>query len=393
MKRQKGPVSSVLCLGCAILLSACGASGSSTSRAASSYTVQYYDDSATPLRVGYSYIAPIKKNSSGVAYGDGSNIGHYDKDYDGGKAYDFLSRSGKALTKVGNHWTFNYWADEQGNPFDLTKVSGDCKVYAAFKESAYTYSILYYNDDLVKDVNHTETAKTLDSQPSYPTGYASYQQINYGYSGATPLVTPGGFWGYDFSNPTDPNHPDFYLKGDTAKKAISSTWTLTYGIGAPSSGSVGASGTLYADTTLNDAHNTNPTYPLYLSNGSEWLSLGKLSEGVSIPLYAFYNKTEHSFSVTFYDQDPKNASAQQLGTTSLAVPFQQKFVLNADGTNVTASYGTSSLTFLSGKTKWKGYFKGCEKVYDATGKSINRYLGGAVDSYQIMADAVYFPED
>jgi hypothetical protein len=366
-------------LALAVLLSACSASGSSSSRTPSSYTVEYYDDAATPLRVGFSYVAPMSKTSSGLRYGDGSLIGHYDPDYDGGTAYDFVSRSGKAVTSVGNHWVFDRWADGEGNPFDLTKVSGDCKVYASFKEEAYAFGVRYYNDDAIPDDPLSQIGKkalVFGSQPTYPSAYVSYQQVDY--SGTTSIAS--GFWGFDWLNPSDPTsvHPDFYLKGDGTKAKIPSSWVYASGVGAPQNAS--AAGTLYADTSLNDSHSTNPTYPLYLSNGASWIGLGKLADGVEIDLYASYLKVAHAFAVGFYDQDPGKGGVLK---GSLSVPFGETLAWTADGSTMTATYASQSVSFAATAKNWKGHFVNCEAV--------NPYYGKTVENGRIVSDAVYYP--
>jgi hypothetical protein len=373
MKEPARRVSSGFVLLLAALLSACSSgSGTSTSRKPSSFTVEYYDDATTPVRVGYSYVMPN---------GNASTIGHADAAYDNNTAYDFASRSGISPSKAGNHWVFDAWSGVKADntPVDLTKITEDCKVYAHFKEEAYTFNVSYYNDDMIKDSALSQSGLSWGSQPTYPSSYTSYQQPDY--TGAT--VVKNGFWGYDFGNPNNalsPN-PDFYWKNDADKKSIPSSWTFVSDAARPDA--VPAAGTLFAVTSLNDSHGTNPTYPISLSNGTSWLDIGSLANGLTIPLYASYGKKAHSFTVAFYDGDPDLAGSTAILKGSLSVPFQDVFTLSANGTSFTASYASETVTFASASKSWTSRFVHCSEV--------NPYYGKEVQANRIMADAIYFP--
>jgi hypothetical protein len=383
MKGLQGRVSSGLALVLGLLLSACSGSSSSTSRTPSSFAVEYFDDEATPKRVGYSYVAPINTNSSGVRFADASTIGNIDPDFNSGAAYDFVSRSGASLSAVGKYWTFDYWADgaaSDAKMVDLHQVTESCKVYAHFKEADYSFQVWYYNADSIKDEEKSQTHLTWGSQPTYPTTYVSDQQPDY--SGKT--IVARGDWGYDYVNPDDPSssHPNFAVKDDTDKKTIPAVWTFASGETRPDT--VPAAGTLFAVTAKNDALSLNPTYPISLSDGSKWIACGSLASKAVISLDANYLRARHSFIVSFYTADPDNGGT--LATTdTLSVPFQDVLAsFTADGTTVSATYGTKTVSFASTVKNWTSRFVHCAAVPQYSGKPVDSAL-------RINADAVYFP--
>jgi hypothetical protein len=383
-KKFSLPFRRMLWLSGVVLLSACSGSGSSFSYPKSTYTVTYYDDQSTPYEIGYTYVIPNGNASTmghtiayNAATSDTSSTASY---------FDYTSRSGITPSKVGAYWAFKAFAGHyaDGSEVNLAKITGDCSVYATFEEKLYTYGVSFYNNANVKISAAEQPELAWGTAAKYDKAdVSSYEQVNY----SDPTLTPAGDWGYDFANPENlsDDSPDYFYKDDSNKKPIPSSWTFESGEAAPTSASVSAAGTLYAVTAKNDASGYNPTYPIYLSNGSEWLSIGSLSAGLNLKLYALYTRVLHSFSVKFYDQDPQsNSSANLKG--EIAVPYTSSFTFAADGTTVSASYGTSStnaLTFASSVTNWKGRFVNCSTQ--------ERYSGKTVSNYTVMADCVYFP--
>jgi hypothetical protein len=301
-------------------------------------------------------------------------IGHSEK-YSDGTSWAYTSRSKAALSAVGKYWAFDSWVSLDNQTVNLKAVTTDLKVKAKFVEKDYTYSINYFNDDNQK-VDHPASRNLLWAAAISAPSLKSFQQMDY----ADPASTPKGFWGYDFLNPTDLKNKkaDFYEKSDTTKALLPSS--LSFASGATLPVSVSASGTLFALTALNDFCQCNPTYPVYLSNGSSWLSLGNLASSLTISLYASYTRTAHPFNVSFYDKDPSaNSDAQVLA--SLSVPYTQIFTCTISGSQTTISYGTDSHTFDG--TAWTSRFVNCATQPKLSGK--------AVANYQVMADCVYFP--
>lgn len=368
-KETLRPICLLMVLSSAAFLVSCGGSGSSASYASKPYTVSYYDDAPTPNLVGYSYV---------MKGANAETMGHR-KAYEDGSYYDYASRSGAMVSAVGSHWVFDGFSGTYADntPVVLTSISGDCSVYAHFKEIGYTYDIVYYNDD--NEVNSAASQLGIRwATPVALPSLLSYQQPNY----ADPSLTPDGNWGYDYVNPSDNTltKPDFYADKDTAKVALPAKWTFTSGPADPT-GSADA-GTVYAVTALNDSHKTNPTYPIYLSNGTSWILLGNLASGLKIVLRAVYTPVKHTFTVTFYDQKP-TASVAANALATLKVPFNEVFALSADGTDVTATYNTLTSTFKSAHKTWTGFYT----------NTIKSYENKTVSDLRMMADCSFYPAD
>ena len=367
-KKMSSSIGCLLLASSAAFLAGCGDS-SSVSYASTPVTISYFDDAAVPNLVGYSYVKPHSK---------ATEMGHQQA-YEDNSFYDYASRSGNPLTAVGNHWVFSGFKGQYpgGGEVDLNDVTADCSVYASFVERSYVYGIAYQNDD--NEQAFAETSLAWADQIACPV-LASYQQVDYAHASAN----PNGFWGYDFQNPGDPSKttPAFYSVLDDTKKALPNLWTFASGVNAPTSPA--ASGTLYAVTALNDTHLTNPTYPLYLSNGDSWIELGTLASGLTIKLRASYTMVKHSFTVSFYESKPAvGVNPTVLGT--LEVPFAEVFTLNADGTNLTASYGGVNEVFASSHMSWEGFYANCE--------GIKLYDGKTVSDLRVMADCAFYPID
>lgn len=353
------------------VLSSCSSSSSSLSRATSPYTIEYYDDSPEPVRIGYSYVIPG---------GNATTISH-DEKYSDGSSWNFVSRSKAAFSRIGAYRSFDSWTAMDGGTVNLSSVTSDLKVKAKFVEKDYTFSANFYNDDNIKAADSSVSGLKWGDTPAFPT-LASYQQVDYNH----PTANTHGFWGYDFVNPSQSSlkNPAFSLKGDTSLAPIPSTWA--FASGESKSDTVLAAGTLFVETALNDVYASNPTYPLYLSNGTSWLSLGKMSEGVSVSFMANYSKVLHSFAAKFYDKDPEaNANASLLG--EISVPFTKSFTCVVSSGTTTISYDTQSVSIDPSKTSptatsWTGRFVNCDGT---------NYSGKTVDQYTMMADAVFFP--
>lgn len=358
-------IATLPCLLAFSALASCSSTSSSTSHASGTLTVQYFDDSPTPVRIGYSYVMPK---------GNANTMAHESK-YEDGTSWNYVSRSKAALSKVGAYRQFDGWTAMDGGAIDLSSVTSDLSVKAHFSEKEYTYSVNFYNDDNVK-LTTSPSGLSWGVAPSFPT-LVSYQQVDY----AHPQANTQGFWGYDFVNPSagSSSAPNFALKSDANATSISTTLTFESGESKPDT--AGVSGTLFAETALNDSYGCNPTYPVYLSDGTSWHSVGKMADGLAISFLAHYTKKAHEFSVKFYDKDPeKNNDETLLG--EIKVPYTKAFTcVSASGTT-TISYGTGSVAFSSSVASWSGRFINCDGQI---------YAGKAVDSYTIMADAEFYP--
>ena len=143
-------------------------------------------------------------------------------------------------------------------------------------------------------------------------------------------------------------------------------------------------GTIYAVTALNDSHQTNPTYPIYLSNGTSWIDLGNLASGLKIALRARYAQLKHAFTVTFYNQKP-TASVTPTALATLKVPFNESFALTADGTTVTATYDSLISSFNNPHKTWEGFYTNCA--------GIKLYENKTVSDLRVMADCSFYPVD
>jgi len=122
------------------VLSSCSSSSSSLSRATSPYTIEYYDDSPEPVRIGYSYVIPG---------GNATTISH-DEKYSDGSSWNFVSRSKAAFSRIGAYRSFDSWTAMDGGTVNLSSVTSDLKVKAKFVEKDYTFSANFYNDDNIK---------------------------------------------------------------------------------------------------------------------------------------------------------------------------------------------------------------------------------------------------
>jgi len=379
-KKNSRPICFLLLAAFAGFLASCSSSGNSASYASRPYVISYYDDAATPNRVGYTYAAPVLLDSTGVAKANASVIGHLSP-YSDNSYFDYTSRSGQPVSRVGSHRVFTAFAGTyaDGTPVDLSAVTGDCSVYAAFHEDDYKFDVAYYNDDNESIKAGAQSALTWGSEISYP-NVISYQQVDY----ADPSKNAAGNWGYDYRNPSDSakTNPDFYNDLDATKTTIASSWAFADGEEEPSANA--ASGTLYAMTALDDTHKTNPTYRTFLSNGVSWIELGSLAAGLKIKMRASYTMAKHTFQVTFYDAKPTSGvTPNVLGT--LKVPFNEVFAFSADGTNVSATSGTLSSSFVSSKKDWEGLYTNCAGV--------KLYENKKVSDYRVMADCSFYPID
>lgn len=369
-KETLRPICLLMVLANAAFLVSCGGSGSSVSYASVPYTVSYYDDAPTPNLIGYSY---VMKGSNA------ETMGHR-KSYSDGSYFDYASRSGNIVTAVGSRWVFDGFAGTyaDNSVVDLASITGDCSVYAHFKEVAYTYDVVCYNDDN-EIVSNAAPSGIRWASPIELPSLTSYQQTDY----SNPTETPNGDWGYDYMNPSDNTlkKADFYADLDSAKAALPSKWTsFTSGTANPSGSA--AAGAVYAVTALNDSHQTNPTYPIYLGNGTNWILLGNLASGLKIVLRARYTKLKHTFTVTFYDQKP-TAGVTATALATLKVPFNETFALTADGTNVTATYGTLTSSFNNSHKTWEGFYTNCPGV--------KLYENKTVSDLRVMADCSFYP--
>jgi hypothetical protein len=365
-KESRTIVSALFVVASALLLASCNSSGAGTSASHVSiaFDVRFFDDAG--VEIGYNYVAPGGKafTYTEEAYPDKSV---FDKK---------VSRAG-GVKNTGGHMVFQYWGEKGSTaavPADMTaalaNVTQNLDVQAYFKEIPYTYNADFFGDDNRK-ISGASLTPDYGVVPSFPASQESYQQFDYTQTDSE----KDGRWGYDFTS------NGFYLGADKAKTPFQqNAIAFVSGEGAPSA--VAALGTIYADVAAKDSINVNSTYPLYFSNGTEWISLGKLADDLTFSFYASYLMTPHPFTVSFYPS-VLDATNRTNVFGSFKVPYGGTFLFDTSLPTTKAVHGTDTVT-LDTHTSWTGINVNCTQFNDNLGKK--------VDSLNtVVSDCVFYP--
>lgn len=316
-----------------LLSTACSTQQTSDASSNSSvFKVTYYDDAPTPVAIGYSYVTKGQSAPSPLRF------------YDGGESYDKLSHSGQLPSAIGAYRSFTGYAgfydkETKQNPVDLTSIQGDCEVQATFVEKTYSWSFAFYNASRVM-AGKSQTIVfdgTKECLPSFPK--------------EAETVDPAPLW-YENSTFTG-----FSFNLDSAASLYKSESALSFanGVGAPSS--VAAAGTIYIDLTDNQG---NRAYPLSLSNGTDWVSLGSLSGGLSLKLSANYSHSRKAFTASFYPSAADYKAGTNVLSSTLAFTYLTKlsFATSGTTTTVTNSDGENVAIELTAPKGWAGVYTG-----------------------------------
>lgn len=395
-----------------LLLGGCGGSGSSVSYVSKPVYVSFHDDAGT--EIGYCRVAP----------GYPAALSHSEAYSSDNSNFDYVSRKGEDLHKVGAYLAFDHWALADGtdatsilasvpgigdssSPSPTSLVNGlpQLDIYAHYATKLYPFSISLYNDgnaiysykDGSKEIQCAQTLSDYDwphlSLGDSGIGFVpaaskmvSDQKYDYALSPKNSAQNPLGWWGYDFA------FSGFYSEADGTDKHLLDFANSAFvsGVGTPSLDASANKGSFYADTSLNDALGKNATYPVYLSTGSSWLSLGKLADQPTFKIHALYAQNKHDFAVNFYPSKADAEANTNAYSGTLYVPYGStfSFSVNAGVTTFTSATApteaghaqTLNVTAVAPST-WKGIFAGVN----------TDYAGQSVENFKISCDARFYP--
>lgn len=289
-------------------LFSCASEGEENQIGSPVYQVDYFDEVGN--QIGYAYA--IEGKSGAFKSMDGTS-------------YDWNPHSDLEITTPGSRYVFDKWVGTydssygkvkegvDGQAIDLNHIQGNCKVVATFKEEAYKIETAFKNDN-----------KT----------YTGGAKVDFG----SPLNFPG-------TNPSE-EHPEYYndysFAGWTLVKDSSATkhqflasehpsyvWKAgaeagqpSWGLGAPEDVlAAGNEGVLYLDKTLTDHM---PEYNTYISDGTKWVELGKLSSNsLKIEFNSAYTKSYKDFTVTLLSEDKTTEVATFTATYADDITYER----------------------------------------------------------------------
>ncbi|MCR4562083.1 MAG: hypothetical protein K5694_02625 [Bacilli bacterium] len=340
----------------ALTLVGCNNSAATSDSYQSSYTVEYFDDAATPTRVGYAYVAingeaPIRPLNA-------SN-------------YDYLSRQAETPLDENNRplrLSFEkfvgYYDEEKTQPVDFSHITADCKVYAAFKSEKMMWTPTFYNGSDVIEGFANRIAYDNATVPTFPTDVHSLSTHWY----------------------EKDNLDGFYFTLDNSKALFhQDDISFAYGNAAPETPT---KGTIFCDYSIDsDLHHK---FPVKVYNGTSWIDLGNLYDGFTPFLKASFSYQRKDFVATFYDSSagkidvnsPLNASIPV--TWGNALTYVIGDTANADGKfeTVFSTSGKADVTVVTNNkpTSWAGvYTEG------------DNYKGEAVDLSSVKQTSGIYP--
>jgi hypothetical protein len=343
-----------------LALSSCSGSGTSGS-ASTPISIRYIDDSAAATLIGHSYIAKGKGAPLPIHYDDAT--------------WDWTSRSDALPQGKGGYWVFKNFAGtySDGTAVDLTNVVADCTVKAVFVEKQYHWTFALYNGGK-KQGSDQILAFDERTLPTLPSALTDPNPLWYNTS---------TFAGFTFAK-----------DGGNTVFASGSSFTFQSGNGDPSANA--AKGTFYSSLALT---NHNRTYPLWISTGSSWVSLGSLKEGLTIRLDAAYTQELKHFTMSFYPTNADYLAKSNLRSETLSFvygstlsidtsnPLLSVFQVKAAGTGALT---TLSLTNASSVTNWKGDYTGAEGLAASADAHLN---SGEIlkDGATLFENCVFYP--
>lgn len=315
-----------------------GGASSSASLKTNAFVVTYYDDAATPKKIGTSIVLPHGKAPVPTSFEEGVS-------------YDYLSHSGRDPLKdgsyLGNYFSFagfvGTYSDQTA--VDLNDVLSSVDVFPSFEIKKYSYSANYANKGIaLRDTAGVLIEQTLDfgTKPSFPAD----------------LKDPSPLW-YE-----DSSFLGFSLKKDTNANVLANGDALSFlsGEGAPNA--TQALGSLYFDTSVK-SDSFNRDYPAYYSDGSSWIDLGMtLKTGLSLSFEAAYSVSYKKFSVSFYSDKSIDVDKNIIpsGNKLLETPFSVAYldaltyVINGTTTTFTSAGVSASVTTSSTPKSWAGVY-------------------------------------
>jgi hypothetical protein len=363
MRKKSLWTTSLPLLAVSLFLAGCSSEGSTYS-GKPMLTVRYYDDSSTPVEVGYSYVL----SGEAAVFMDEKAIG--------GASYDRKSHNPNDPA-VGSYRVFSGWSgfyDESHlQAVDLQAVTADCAVYARFSERALSYKTEFYQDYNGIDYFYRADGSTYGATYSYPNLYAF------------PSVAPADEnapWGHSYA------FQGFYFKADSSATLIDPRYNLTFLSGALAEGALPSQtpikGSLFLDYGKSDGARRNL---LYGYNGTTWLSFGKMENAPTVFFRPSYEKKNVDFVVSFLNEK----GGASLGT--LAVTYQAPFTIGPTASDGTTTFTTATatttikLTFPDGKTSVTGW----EGVYSSEASVDPVYRGNTAKNDAVYAPAMFYP--
>ena len=350
------------------LLTGCDPQNSESDKRTFAYTVRYFDDSPTPVQVGYAYVArgekPLMRKMSD------------------GEAYDFVSHSGNAIPfgkrSVFDKFSGNYdgsQLDEEGNPLtgaiDLNHIYGDCDVYASFRNDDLTYKVAYKNGPVTLDDHKGETF-SWGTFPALPNEQET---------------TPE--WGYDHS------FLGFGLETNAASPINASNYAnakFLHGSGAPASAVLYDQNSDPAAATPGSFYEDTDTYDFYGFTGS-WVKIGNFITSTSpkATFHSIFADEIVQFDVAIYSDAAKTTL---LGTLSLDYSSSISFdnsLKRITGTKEGSSVSLDVSSLVGDINYWDGFYSDDENVdarYRGQNIADKRHEGQSVP---IAAPAYFYP--
>ena len=296
-----------------LALVSCGSMANSSYSAPSPLTVTFYDDSPEPEPVGYAYVLTGQRANPNFS----------------SSGYDFLSNDPDVVLADGEHQVFKSWVgyydEAKQKPIDLNSIQEDCSVYATFAVEKYGLRFLFHNggnyipseeDPTVPLVARMLWGEENVEMPLLPK-IEKYQ--------------PDFLLDYLFDGWTVSGHDGFGL----LKSDLSNLCFADYDEAA-----AGEPLTLYLDSSSLLA-NGEREYPVYIYEGGSYLSIGSLSEGLTVDLDSHFAESYKSFEATFvFNGESKTISIPAHGRLSVSreIDDASNYVLSFRAGGESASY-------------------------------------------------------
>ncbi len=326
------------------------------------YTVNFFDDSATPKQIGYAY----------VAEGEKAIIRKMDE----GDAYDYVSKSGIA-PKYGTRDIFdsfkgtydetklNRRGEKVTGEVDLNNIQNDCDVYATFKNEPLTYKVAF------KVGNSAYEKETYEGKT-----------FTWGSFAALPESDPtiDAEWGYDTS-----------FKGysfndsetDLITKANASSAQFLHGEGNPESVTLYNEDGLTSSPTTGSYYEDTANMDFYVFSGT-WSKVGNFSTTTSpkVTYLSKFNRNLKQFAVNFYTDSSK---ATLLATIELDYASDIKFDNQAMTISGKKEGVDFNFDFSSYVSSAPAYWDG---VYSSDSSVPEKYRGQAITNHATSGQSI-----
>ncbi len=325
---------------CLPALAGCDESTSDSDGKTYTYTVNFFDDSETPVQIGYAYIA------------EGESFKSLKK-MDNAEAYDYETRKDTS-NEFGIRYTFdkfvgtyadgttNHKGEVISGDVDLNNILADCNVYATFKKTALEYRVNFKNGN--------SSFETYENKTFAWGEFASLPTTD-------PSTDPEwgrdtSFLGYSF-NKTD---------SDLVKKTSPEAKFL-HGKGEPSSAKemYDENGNSYdlASLIAGSFYEDTATMDFYAYSGT-WTKIGnfKSTSYPTVNYYAKFNNELRQFTCNFYSNGSKTTLVG-----SLELDFASNLTFDNETKTITGTYKgvTKTLSYASITVSikyWYGNYSG-----------------------------------